>query len=73
MKFLFGIIFICFLFNRKIERQEIQRFGFIKIKQVEKVKVKQQLHMKMKKQLKLLSTGIMVRISSDEFICLLFE
>jgi hypothetical protein len=56
-----------------IERQVHQKFGFIKIKQLEKVKVKQRLHMKMKKQHKLLLIGIMVRIFLGEIIYLLFD
>jgi hypothetical protein len=44
-----------------IKKQVHQKFGFIKIKQLEKVKVKLQLLMMMKKQHKRLSIGIMVR------------
>jgi len=59
-----------------IEKQMHQKFGFIKIKQLEKVKVKQQLLTKMKKQHKLLSTGTMVRFflfTLFQIICLLFD
>jgi hypothetical protein len=52
-----------------IERQEHQKFGFIKTKQLEKVKVKQQLLMMMKQQQKLLSIGITVSF----FSLVLFE
>jgi hypothetical protein len=58
-----------------IERQEHQKFGFIKTKQLEKVKVKQQLLTMMKKQHKLRSIGIMVRfflLVLFEIMCLLF-
>jgi hypothetical protein len=50
-----------------IEKQVHRKFGFIKIKQLEKVKVKQQLHMKMMKQHKRLLIGIMVSIFSKKF------
>ncbi len=55
-----SIAFFC-LFDRMIEKQVYQKFGFIKIKQLEKEKVKQQSHMKIKKQHKPLSIGIMVK------------